>query len=674
MYEKLFAVDLFDDKKMKRALPRKIYAKIRCGTPLTTDETNLFAKKLLKWALERGADRYALWFQPLNGIAAEKQENFFCLNGHQSASIKFGAKQLTVGEGDASSFPHGGMRETFEARGVAKWDETSYCFVKDGCLYVPSSFASPYGDALDKRTPLRKSCFALDHAVRRVLRLLGIADEKTVPLVGAEQEYFLIDEKTYYQRLDLAATGRTLVGKAQVTDYHYYGALKDDVCNYMQEVNRQLIKLGIVAKTQHNEVAPCQYELAPCYAAASLACDQNLIITDVLKRTAERHGFVCVLAEKPFAGVNGSGKHNNWSVATESGKNLLEKGDDVTSNALFLLMIAAVIQAVDERRDLLLYSTFSAGNELRMGGNEAPPKTISVFLGDNLLSVFEKIASGSFVIGKDDLKNVATEASDRNRTSPVAFCQNKFEFRAVGSSANIADVNTVINTAVAQSLTEFADRLEKADDLFAEINALIASVMEKHGKIIYNGDNYSASWQEEAEKRNLTLPQSVKEISRAITKPQHVKTFVEKGVFCEKELHALKQVFLEDYCKKVLTENTVLRKICRGCALPSAENFASKLLALREGKSRIGASCDYESKQLERISLLVQKLDELVEDAERREVAARQEKNAESKADACQEIRKVGAKIAEIVNEIESLCPKNNWAMPTLEDIFCSKR
>ena len=671
MSDKTFAIDLFDDAKMKKVLPKDVYNKIKQHLPLSTTETDVFAKKLIKWAFGRGATQYALWFQPLNGIAAEKHESFYSLDKNSAMTVKFGAKQLTVGEGDASSFPSGGMRQTFEARGVTKWDGMSYCFVKDGCLYIPSTFISPGGDTLDKKTPLNNSSLALNVQAQRILKLLGQKIERVFSVVGAEQEYFLINCDLYAARPDLAATGRTLFGSVEATPAdHYYCALKDNVSDYMRDVDEQLTKLGIVAKTQHNEVAPCQHELAPCYIEVTRACDQNLLIMDVLKRTAAKHGLTCLLHEKPFAGVNGSGKHNNWSLSTESGKNLLEKGKTVQENALFLLLLSTIIKSVDEHQDLLRYAVSSASNDLRLGGNEAPPQTVSVFVGDRLQAVFDSITQGKFVVGKDSLDGVTPAATDRNRTSPVAFCQNKFEFRCVGSSANIADVNTIINTIVADGLCQIADRLENATDLYKEINAVVAEILQNHSRIIYTGDNYSAAWREEAHRRKLWDAEDITEVASVLTTAQNVSMFEQLGVLCSKELTALQQVFLEDYCKKLKTETAVLCQIVRRYVAPAIECYEQQLLSVSQNKRSSNLSDKAEQSTLQKLCVLQDSLADNLAEVEKRTQIAEEQIGIKLKARRYGEVRKAVEALSQTVNESEKLCPKNLWQLPSYEDIF----
>ena len=671
MPDKTFAIDLFDDAKMKKALPKELYNKIKRRVPLSAAETDVFAKKLVKWAFGRGATQYALWFQPLNGIAAEKHESFFSLDKNSAMTIKFGAKQLTVGEGDASSFPNGGMRQTFEARGLTKWDGMSYCFVKDGCLYVPSTFISPSGDTLDKKTPLIASSAALSEQAGRVLALLGQKTERVFSVVGAEQEYFLINSELYAKRPDLAATGRTLFGSAEATPAdHYYCALKDNVSDYMRDVDRQLTKLGIVAKTQHNEVAPCQHELAPCYIEVTRAADQNLLIMDVLKRTAAKYGLTCLLHEKPFAGVNGSGKHNNWSLSTESGKNLLEKGNTPQENALFLLLLCAIIKAVDEHQDLLRYSVSSASNDLRLGGNEAPPQIVSVFVGDRLQAVLDDVAEGRFVIGRDNLNGVTPASTDRNRTSPVAFCQNKFEFRCVGSSANIADVNTVINSIVADELKNIADRLQSAGDLYAEINLIAKQILTDNGKIIYNGDNYSAVWREEARRRKLWESDDVTRIAATLTDPKNVALFERLNVLTAKELVAWEQVFLEDYCKKLKNETAVMCQIVKRYVAPAIECYEQQLLSVSQNKRACKLTDNTEQTTLKQLCVLQDELIERLAELEKLMKNAEEQIGAKLKARRYDAARIALSALVKTVNELEKLCPKNLWQLPSYEDIF----
>ena len=547
----LFGSMVFNESVMQSRLPKDTYKSLKktlhTGVPLDLSIANVIATVMKEWAIEKGATHYTHWFQPMTGITAEKHDSFITPADDGAVIMEFSGKELIKGEPDASSFPSGGLRATFEARGYTAWDPTSYAFVKDKTLYIPTAFCSYGGEALDKKTPLLRSMEALNKQALRILRLFGRDDAKRVyTTVGAEQEYFLIDEKLYKRRKDLIYTGRTLFGakppKGQELEDHYFGTIKPRVKAFMFELDEELWKLGILAKTEHNEAAPAQHELAPIYTTTNIATDHNQLTMELMKKIASRHGLVCLLHEKPFAGVNGSGKHNNWSMCTDTGYNLLEPGKSPYENAQFLLFLCAVIKAVDEYQDLLRLSVASAGNDYRLGGNEAPPAIVSMFLGDELTEILEAIESKSsyskrekveMQIGVDVLPHFPKDTTDRNRTSPFAFTGNKFEFRMPGSTFSIAGPNMVLNTIVAEELSQFADLLEQASDFTAALNKLIRRTIREHKRIIFNGNNYTDEWVEEAERRGLLNLRTTPEVLPLFAAEKNVRLFAKHCIFTE---------------------------------------------------------------------------------------------------------------------------------------------
>ena len=531
---------VFNDDVMKERLPKDIYKELKKtieeGKDLSIEVANSVANAMKNWAVEKGCTHYTHWFQPMTGITAEKHDAFITPAEGGKVLLEFSGKELIKGEPDASSFPSGGIRATFEARGYTAWDPTSYAFIKDATLCIPTAFCSYSGEVLDKKTPLLRSMEAVSAAACDILRLFGRNVKRVITTVGAEQEYFLIDKADYAKRKDLIYCGRTLLGarapKGQELEDHYFGALKTRVSEYMRDLDKELWKLGIYAKTSHNEVAPCQHELAPVYTTTNIAVDNNQLVMELMKKVAERHGFACLLHEKPFAGVNGSGKHNNWALSTDTGKNLFDSGDSPSDNLLFLLLITAVLKAVDEYQDLLRVSVASAGNDHRLGANEAPPAIVSVFLGDDLSEIFESIADGKKAMGKSKekmqlgahvLPAIPKDTTDRNRTSPFAFTGNKFEFRMLGSSFSVADPNIVLNTTVAKELTDFYEALKDAEDFDKAVLALIKDTYIKHRRIVFNGNNYSQEWVEEAKKRGLLNLSSSPEAFDTFTAPKNIE-------------------------------------------------------------------------------------------------------------------------------------------------------
>ena len=600
--QEMFGSLVFNDDVMRQRLPketyRALYRTIAEGTALDPQVASVVANTMKDWAIEKGATHYTHWFQPMTGITAEKHDSFLSPVEGGRAIMEFGGKELVKGEPDASSFPSGGLRATFEARGYTAWDPTSYAFIKDGTLCIPTAFCSWGGHALDKKTPLLRSNEALNRQTKRILRLMGHLDVKKVTAtVGAEQEYFLIDRDLYNRRKDLIFTGRTLFGarppKGQELDDHYFGNLKPRVAAFMREVDEELWKLGVSAKTEHNEVAPCQHELAPIFTTANIATDHNQLTMEIMKRVAAKHGFACLLHEKPFAGVNGSGKHNNWSISTDTGMNLLEPGETPAENAQFLLFLVAVIKAVDLHQDLLRIAIASAGNDHRLGGNEAPPYIVSMFLGDELQSILDALEHhNAYVagektemnIGVKTLPRIPKDTTDRNRTSPFAFTGNKFEFRMPGASMSIAEVNVMINTAVADVLEGFADQLEAAVDIRAAVEQIVVDTIAHHKRIIFNGNNYSAEWKQEAHARGLMdLPSTPDALPYLIT-PENIALFQRQRVYSSEELHSRYEVQLENYCKVISIEAHTMLDLVHQEILPAVIAYSGQVAAAAAAK------------------------------------------------------------------------------------------
>ncbi len=577
-----FAENVFDYRKMRKYMPAKTYKAIvnarEHNGELTDRDVEIYAEALKKWATAKGVTRYTHWFQPLNNFTAEKRDSLTSINREGEAIIKFRGKELTTGEGDASSFPNGGMRQTFEARGITNWDYTAFAFIKGDSLCIPTTFCGFNGEILDKKTPLLKSSYALNKQALRILNKLGMPRSRVRSVVGAEQEYFIINKELYGKRSDLVYTGRTLFGaappKGQELDAHYFRPPTDDVIRFMQDVDDELWKLGIIVKTEHNEVAPCQCELAPCYSDSTDACNQNQLIMETLKTTAEKHGFKCLLHEKPFDKINGSGKHNNWSLITDRDENLFETGNTAQENARYLLFLAGVVKAVDEYNDLLLASVASASNDLRLGGYEAPPQILTVFLGEPLDKTIQYACGGKWRAGKDCLPKIVN-VTDRNRTSPFAFTGNKFEFRMVGSSASISDVNTTLNVIVAESLRQFADELDNACDVWQKTGELITQVFAEHKRVIFDGNNYSDDWIEEAKKRGLLQADAVESIA-FLSREKNLQLFERHGVLTRREQLARQDILLQTYCNAVQTEGAVTAEMFNKQIAPCVEKYQTE--------------------------------------------------------------------------------------------------
>lgn len=593
----LFGSNVFNDAVMKERLPKGTYKAIKRtideGLPLEPTVAEIVANVMKEWAIEKGATHYTHWFQPMTGITAEKHDSFISPTNDGKIIMEFSGKELIKGEPDASSFPSGGLRATFEARGYTAWDCTSPAFYKDGILYIPTAFCSYTGEALDKKTPLLRSMEALSRQAVRLLKLFGnTTSTRVITTVGPEQEYFLVDKKLYDQRKDLIFTGRTLFGapapKGQELEDQYFGSLKERVQNFMKEFNEELWKLGVTAKTQHNEVAPAQHEIAPIFSTTNIATDHNQIVMDTLKKVALRHGLVCLLHEKPFAGVNGSGKHNNWSMSTNDGLNLLEPGKTPHQNAQFLLFLCAIIKAVDEYSDLLRCSAANPGNDHRLGANEAPPAIISIFLGEQLTDILKQITNGGaksskqggeLTIGVTTLPPLPKDTTDRNRTSPFAFTGNKFEFRMVPSSASVARPNYTLNTIVAESLLQIADRLENASDFNSEVQKVLKEIVTEHSRIIFNGNNYSDEWLVEAEKRGLPNIRSTVEAANAFIAEKNVKVFEKHGVFTSAEMESRYEIMLENYVKVINIEVQTMLDMAKRDIVPAIIKYATDLAA-----------------------------------------------------------------------------------------------
>ena len=618
----IFASMVFNDDVMRERLPKDVYKSLRKtidnGKDLDITVANAVANAMKDWAIEKGATHYTHWFQPMTGITAEKHDSFISPTADGRIIMEFSGKELIKGEPDASSFPSGGLRATFEARGYTAWDPTSYAFIKDHSLYIPTAFCSYGGEVLDKKTPLLRSMEALSAQAVRILRLFGDSTTKRViTTVGPEQEYFLVDKKLYDERPDLIYTGRTLFGarapKGQELEDHYFGAIKPRIAAFMQELDEELWKLGVLAKTKHNEVAPAQHELAPIFSTTNVATDHNQLTMETMKNVALRHGLVCLLHEKPFAGVNGSGKHNNWSISTDTGKNLLEPGKLPQENAQFLLFLAAVIKGVDEYQDLLRISVASAGNDHRLGANEAPPAIISIFLGDELTAILHAIETGTVYggtlrvnmeIGVNVLPSFTKDTTDRNRTSPFAFTGNKFEFRSLGSQLNIACPNIMLNTIIADELEQFADELEGKEDFNGALNALIKRVIKEHKRIIFNGDGYADAWKAEAAKRGLTnLPTTVDALPH-YTDEKNVKLFTKHKIYTEVEMQSTQDIILETYAKTINIEALTASDMVKRDILPAVSSYVAELASGVATKKAISDDipCEAELDIIKRLS------------------------------------------------------------------------
>ncbi|MFQ7574123.1 MAG: glutamine synthetase III [Lachnospira sp.] len=689
-----FGCLVFDDRVMKANLSSKVYQSLKKtideGAQLDISVANAVAEAMKDWAVANGATHYTHWFQPLTGITAEKHDSFISPSPDGGVIMEFSGKELIKGEPDASSFPSGGLRATFEARGYTAWDPTSYAFIKGKTLCIPTAFCSYGGEALDKKTPLLRSMEALNKQALRILRLFGNDDVKCVRTsVGPEQEYFLIDREMYDKRPDLRFTGRTLFGakspKGQEMDDHYFGVIKPRVAEYMEDLNRELWKLGILAKTEHNEVAPAQHELAPIYSTTNIATDHNQLTMEIMQKVAEKHGLVCLLHEKPFAGVNGSGKHNNWSMATDSGINLLSPGETPYENAQFLLFLCAVIKAVDDYQDLLRISVATAGNDHRLGANEAPPAVVSVFLGDELNEVLEAIENNTpyagtqqtqMKLGVDVLPKFNRDTTDRNRTSPFAFTGNKFEFRMLGSSNSIACANIMLNSAVAESLKIYADRLENAENFEDTLTEVLRKTIKEHKHIIFNGNGYDDTWIKEAtEKRGLLNYRTTPDCMPHLLDEKNVKMLTSHGVFSEAELKSRCEIMLDNYCKTVVIEANTMVEMARTQISPAVNVYTMEIAKTIAAKKAVDSSltCVYESSLVKRLSTLT---DRIAIKTEELEEALVELHNAEEIISEANMIRdSVLVKMGELrvaCDEAETITAKKYWPFPIYGDLLFS--
>lgn len=683
----LFGSMVFNETVMKERLPKDVYRKLkktmREGTAIDADVAAVVATAMKDWAVSKGATHYTHWFQPMTGVTAEKHDSFISPTDDGSVMMEFSGKELIKGEPDASSFPSGGLRATFEARGYTAWDPTSYAFVKDGSLYIPTAFCSYTGEILDKKTPLLRSMEAISVQACRVLKLFGKDVRHVTTTVGPEQEYFLIEKKDYAQRKDLIFTGRTLFGakppKGQEMEDHYFGSIRPRVAAFMQELDEELWKLGIFAKTKHNEVAPAQHEMAPVFTTTNIATDHNQLTMEVMKRVAQKHGFICLMHEKPFDGVNGSGKHNNWSISTDEGENLLEPGKTPSENAQFLLFLTAVIKAVDEYQDLLRISVASAGNDHRLGANEAPPAIVSMFIGDELQAILDAIESGEdytdmaktkMDLGVSALPDIPKDTTDRNRTSPFAFTGNKFEFRMLGSAINIACPNIMINTAVAEELRLFADELEKADDFKTALIALIKREIKAHKRIIFNGNGYDDAWVAEAEARGLHNLKSTVDALPHYTDEANVELFTRHGVYSRVEMESREEALLEEYYKTLHIEALTMSDMVREEILPACVAYQSDLAKTVKNKKEAGVAGGMEADLLGRVSALTEELytKGLALDAAVSQAPAA---DAETVANYYHDtILPAMDAVRAPADQLEMLVGKKYWPFPTYSDIL----
>lgn len=686
----IFGSLVFGDSVMKRSLPKETYRAFRslvdAGKPLTLEVANVVAHEMKEWAISKGATHYTHWFQPMTGITAEKHDSFINPIGDGTVIMSFSGKELIKGEPDASSFPNGGLRSTFEARGYTAWDPTCDAFIKDGTLCIPTAFCSYSGQVLDKKTPLLRSTKALSDQAVRLLKVFGKTTDKVVTTVGPEQEYFLIDKALYLKRKDLIFSGRTLFGakppKGQELEDHYFGSIRPRVLAFMADLDEQLWKMGILAKTRHNEVAPAQHELAPIYTLVNVAADHNQLTMEFMRKIADKHGLMCLLHEKPFAGVNGSGKHNNWSISTAEGENLLEPGKNPQENLLFLTILSAVIAAVDDHQDLLRLSVASAGNDHRLGANEAPPAIISMYLGDELTAILESIETGkhyehikatAMKLGVDVIPEFMRDTTDRNRTSPFAFTGNKFEFRMLGSTSNISCPNTMINAAVAEKFDEFATRLEKSADLKADVYALIKESYAKHKSIVFNGNGYSEEWTAEAERRGLLNLKNTPDALVRYTDEKNLKLLAKYGIYTPVEVAARQEILLDNYSKIINIEAQTMIEMANKEIIPACAKFTADLADGIAKKAALGISALAETDVAKKVSDLTDRayaatkvLEDVVVEAKLIENVAEAAHNYHDKVVvAMQELRAA-------CDAAETIVSKEYWPFPTYSDLLFS--
>lgn len=687
----IFGENVFNDAVMRQRLPKETYKALHKtiddGRRLDPQVASVVANAMKDWALERGVTHYTHWFQPLNSVTAEKHDSFITPADGGRVICEFSGKELVRGETDASSFPSGGLRSTFEARGYTAWDPTSYAFIKDNVLCIPTAYCSYGGEALDKKTPLLRSMEALSRQAIRILRLFGRDDvTRVVPTVGPEQEYFLVDRALYEKRSDLIFTGRTLFGakppKGQELEDHFFGTIRPRVQAFMNDLNEELWKLGVLAKTEHNETAPSQHEMAPIFSIVNVACDHNQLTMDVMKKVASRHDMVCLLAEKPFAGVNGSGKHNNWSMTTSQGDNLLEPGDNPETSAQFLLFLTAVIKAVDEYQDLLRASVASAGNDYRLGGFEAPPAIISMFLGDELTDILNSIDTGTdyngrekseMTVGVHMMPKFTRDTTDRNRTSPFAFTGNKFEFRSVGSSHSISDANVVLNTIVAESLRQFADELENALDFKLAIHDLIARTIREHKRIIFNGNNYSAEWRTEAEERGLTILNTTVDALPCYMLEKNIRLFETHKVLSATELRSRRDIGLDNYAKIITIEARTMLMMAKRQILPAVLGYCDEVAS-----SAVSVRTALPGAKLDRITNLLSKLNNGCDDLSARIDILDNILIGKPETDdtlilasyARDSILPAMDELRAAADLLETMTDKNKWPFPTYDDLL----
>jgi len=690
---KIFGSNVFNDEAMKKRLPKDTYKQlqktIKSGAPLASEVADVVASAMKDWAIEKGATHYTHWFQPLTGMTAEKHDSFISPTADGGVVMEFSGKQLIQGEPDASSFPSGGLRATFEARGYTAWDCTSPAFLKEDAagnvtLCIPTAFCSYTGEALDKKTPVLRSMEAVSKQALRVLRSFGNSTAKRVTsTVGPEQEYFLVDKKLYEQRLDLIVAGRTLFGapapKGQELEDHYFGPIKDRVSEFMRDLDTELWKMGITSKTKHNEVAPSQFEMAPIFITTNIAADHNQLVMETMLKVAMRHDLVCLLHEKPYAGINGSGKHNNWSLSTDDGINLLDPGHTPHENAQFLVMLSALILAVDRHQDMLRRSASNSGNDHRLGANEAPPAIISIFMGDELTAILEAIAKGekaagkaaSFIrIGVDTLPPLPKDNTDRNRTSPFAFTGNKFEFRMVASSASISGPNVVLNTIVAEALDEFAIRLETAKDVDKEAEKIVRDTMKKHGRIIFNGNNYSDEWVKEAAKRGLLNIPSTIDALETMSSKKTIDVFKKYKVLAKSEVLARQEIYLERYSKQINIEALTSVDMAKTLFIPSAMDFTADLAGQITTIEEAGGSAPVQKKMLAKASALLEAIDAKIEKLEKCILQARGKHGLKQGRAYRYDVFPAMQDLRGDVDALEVIIPRDMWPVPTYADLL----
>ena len=689
----LFGSLVFNDNVMKARLPKETYKAlkncIKAGKSLDLDVANVVANAMKDWAIEKGATHFTHWFQPMTGVTAEKHDSFIYPDKDGNIIMEFSGKELIKGEPDASSFPSGGLRATFEARGYTAWDPTSYAFIKDGTLCIPTAFCSYSGEALDKKTPVLRSMQALNKQALRILKLFGKTNiKKVITTVGPEQEYFLVDKEMYEKRPDLVFCGRTLFGarppKGQELEDHYFGTITPRVSAYMKELDEELWKLGVLAKTKHNEVAPAQHELAPIFATTNIATDHNQLTMELMKSIANKHGLACLLHEKPFAGVNGSGKHNNWSISTDTGVNLLEPGDTPSENAQFLLFLTSIIKAVDDYQDLLRVSVASAGNDHRLGANEAPPAIVSIFLGDELTEILKSIENDTSYICKEKrpmeigvrvLPKFFKDTTDRNRTSPFAFTGNKFEFRMLGSAFSIAGANIVLNTIVAEELSQFADILENSSNFDEDLNTLIKNTIKSHNKIIFNGNNYSNDWVKEAEKRGLLNLKTTPDALPSFVNSKNVELFTKHHVLSETELYSRYEILLDNYSKTIHIEALTMIDLAKKEIIPAILGYQGEIAEIANNKKKLSSSiqCCLEENILNKISALGNSLYSKLEDLEKSVLDAKLHTEALDLAKYYREpVFMNMQQLRAVVDELETLVSKKYWTLPSYGELLFS--